>query len=126
MPRPDAVARRTRGLLVPTRADALISLALAAISPGYNTWRNETTEMQRNWRQASFQVLIEVGELNQIVLYRRYFHAPAAKRDRKDRWRRSLRPKRRDQRRSSTEITTRRFCWRFSGDVFGTLGRPSP
>ncbi|MDT8449969.1 MAG: hypothetical protein RQ847_07315 [Wenzhouxiangellaceae bacterium] len=94
MPRPDRGARRARGLLVATNSRvlparkrfwrqvnnhsvALISLVVAIISLGYNTWRNETTEMQRNWRQASFQVLIEVGELNQIVLYRRYFHAPA-------------------------------------------------
>ncbi len=55
---------------------ALISLFLAATSLGYNTWRNETTEVQRNLRQASFQVLVELGELNQIVLYRRYFQAP--------------------------------------------------
>jgi len=56
---------------------ALISLVLAATSFGYNTWRNEVNEIQRNLRQASFQVLIEVGELNQIVLYRRYFQTPA-------------------------------------------------
>lgn len=54
---------------------ALISLALAATSLGYNTWRNDTTEIQRNLRQASFQVLVDLGELNQVVLYRRYFHA---------------------------------------------------
>ncbi len=59
---------------------ALISLALAAASLGYNTWRNDTTEVQRNLRQASFQVLVELGELNQIVLYRRYFQAPAGSR----------------------------------------------
>ena len=52
---------------------ALISLVLAITSLGYNTWRNETTEVQRNWRDASFQILIEIGELNQIVLMRRYF-----------------------------------------------------
>jgi len=52
---------------------ALISLMLAITSLGYNTWRNEKTEMQRNWRQASFQILVEVGELNQIILMRRYF-----------------------------------------------------
>jgi len=52
---------------------ALISLVLAISSLGYNTWRNEKTEMQRNWRQASFQILVEVGELNQIILLRRYF-----------------------------------------------------
>ncbi|MFU8878636.1 MAG: hypothetical protein ACNA7E_10880, partial [Wenzhouxiangellaceae bacterium] len=84
-PMPDAGSRRTRGVLsrrppqaLPARRSfwrqisnhsvALISLFLAASSLGYNTWRNETTEMQRNWRQASFQVLIEVGEINQIVL----------------------------------------------------------
>lgn len=54
---------------------ALISLVLAAASLAYNTWRNETSEQHRNWRQASFQVLIEAGELEQIVLYRRYFHS---------------------------------------------------
>ena len=55
---------------------ALISLILAATSLAYSTWRNETSEQHRNWRQASFQVLIEAGELRQIVLYRRYFHDP--------------------------------------------------
>lgn len=52
---------------------ALISLVLAITSLGYNTWRNEKTEIQRNWRQASFQILVEIGELNQIILMRRYF-----------------------------------------------------
>ena len=54
---------------------ALISLVMAMTSLGYNTWRNETTEVQRNWRQASVRILIEVGELNQVVLMRRYFVA---------------------------------------------------
>lgn len=58
-----------------THSVALISLVLAIVSLGYNTWRNETTELQRNWRQASFQVMIEVGKLNEVVLYRRYFQA---------------------------------------------------
>jgi len=61
---------------------ALISLVLAITSLGYNTWRNETTEVQRNWRDASFRILVEIGELNQIILMRRYFSdaesAPAA------------------------------------------------
>lgn len=52
---------------------ALISLVLAITSLSYNTWRNETSEMQRNWRDASFQILTELGELNQIILMRRYF-----------------------------------------------------
>ena len=61
---------------------AIISLVLAVTSLGYNTWRNETTEVQRNWRDASFRILVEIGELNQIILMRRYFsdaeRAPAA------------------------------------------------
>lgn len=53
---------------------ALISLVVAVVSLGYNTWRNETSELHRNWRQASFEITMEVNELQQIVLYRRYFH----------------------------------------------------
>jgi len=53
---------------------ALISLAIALASLGYNTWRNETSELHRNWRQAAFQITVELNELQQIVLYRRYFH----------------------------------------------------
>ncbi len=53
---------------------ALISLAIALVSLGYNTWRNETSEIHRNWRQAAFQLVIEVNDLQQITLYRRYFH----------------------------------------------------
>lgn len=83
--------RRARGAVTPEPTDkpkrgqkrfwnqvnnnlvALISLVLAITSLGYNTWRNETTEVQRNWRDASFQILTEIGELNQIILMRRYF-----------------------------------------------------
>ena len=52
---------------------ALISLTIALASLGYNTWRNETSELHRNWRQAAFQITVEVNDLQQIVLYRRYF-----------------------------------------------------
>lgn len=53
---------------------ALISLLVALVSLGYNTWRNETSELQRNWRQAAFEMTMEVNQLQQIVLYRRYFY----------------------------------------------------
>lgn len=53
---------------------ALISLVVAVVSLGYNTWRNETSELHRNYRQAAFQITSEVNEFQQIVLYRRYFH----------------------------------------------------
>ena len=53
---------------------ALISLVIAVVSLGYNTWRNETSELHRNWRQAAFQITVEANQLQQFVLYRRYFH----------------------------------------------------
>ena len=54
------------------RALALISLAVALAGFSYNTWRNETTEAHRNVRQASFQMLNEIGQLQQIVDNRYY------------------------------------------------------
>lgn len=54
-------------------AVALISLFVAVSSLGYNTWRNEKTEEQRNVRHASFRVLENLGELQQVVDYRYYY-----------------------------------------------------
>jgi len=54
------------------RALALISLIVALTSLGYSTWRNETTEAHRNVRQASFQMLDQIGQLQQIVDTRYY------------------------------------------------------
>lgn len=54
-------------------AVALISLVIALGSLGYNTWRNETTEAQRNIRHASFRVLESLGELQEVVDYRFYY-----------------------------------------------------
>ena len=52
---------------------ALISLSVAFIALSYNTWRNETTESQRNVRQASFKVLESLGELQEVADYRYYY-----------------------------------------------------
>lgn len=52
---------------------ALISLVIALSSLGYNTWRNETSEKQRNIRHASFRVLEALGELQEAVDYRYYY-----------------------------------------------------
>jgi hypothetical protein len=52
---------------------ALVSLAVALMALGYNTWRNETTEAQRNVRHASFRVLESLGALQQVVDYRYYY-----------------------------------------------------
>jgi len=42
---------------------AMISLFVALSALGYNTWRNELTEQNRNVRQAGFEMLLHVGEL---------------------------------------------------------------
>ena len=59
-------------------AVALISLLVAFTALGYNTWRNETTEDQRNLRSAAFRSLEALGEFEQIVLWRGYFNAQAS------------------------------------------------
>ena len=51
---------------------ALVSLALAIASLGYNTWRNETTERHRNVRSAAFAMLGALGELQQLADTRFY------------------------------------------------------
>ena len=40
-----------------SNAVALISLTVALSSLGYNTWRNERTEHNRNIRAAAFEIL---------------------------------------------------------------------
>lgn len=48
-------------------AVALISLAVALTALGYNTWRNEQTEENRNIRVAAFEILTQLGELQLVV-----------------------------------------------------------
>lgn len=50
-------------------AVALISLVIAITSLGYNTWRNEHTENNRNQRWASFEILLKLGELRELINY---------------------------------------------------------
>ena len=51
---------------------ALISVFIAVSSLGYNTWRNEKSEHNRNLRQASFEVLLQLGELRELVYHLHY------------------------------------------------------
>ena len=51
---------------------AFISLAVALFGLSYNTWRNETTEAQRNTRTAAFRMIEELGEFQQLVDARHY------------------------------------------------------
>jgi len=55
-------------------AVALISLFIAVTGLLYNTWRNEHSEYNRNQRRASFEVLIQLSELQQLV-YLSYYDA---------------------------------------------------
>ncbi len=51
---------------------ALISLVVAVTSLGYNTWRNEASEYNRNQRLVSIEVLRNLGQLQQVVFHRHY------------------------------------------------------
>ncbi|MGI9323952.1 MAG: hypothetical protein ACR2PZ_01945 [Pseudomonadales bacterium] len=54
---------------------ALISLVIALTSLGYNTWRNEATEANRNQRTAAFEALLQIGRLQELVFYSHYDHS---------------------------------------------------
>eukprot|EP00487_Bulimina_marginata_P004939 TRINITY_DN2214_c0_g1_i1.p1 TRINITY_DN2214_c0_g1~~TRINITY_DN2214_c0_g1_i1.p1 ORF type:complete len:148 (-),score=19.19 TRINITY_DN2214_c0_g1_i1:303-746(-) len=53
-------------------AVAIISLTVAISSFAYNSWRNEQTEQNRNQRFASFEILLKLNELQQLVFHRIY------------------------------------------------------
>jgi hypothetical protein len=55
-------------------AVALISLVVALSSLGYNTWRNERTEHNRNVRTAAFEVLMRAGDLERVAFLAQYDH----------------------------------------------------
>jgi hypothetical protein len=51
---------------------ALISLVIALSGLGYNTWRNEKTEANQNQRMAAFEILLKLGDLQQVVFHHHY------------------------------------------------------
>jgi hypothetical protein len=51
---------------------AIISLVVAFLALGYNSWRNELTEHNRNVRTAGFEMLLNVAELQQITYLAHY------------------------------------------------------
>ncbi len=59
-----------------THGVVFVSLLIALTGLAYNTWRNETSEAHRNIREAGFRVLVELGELQQII-DRTYYFTPA-------------------------------------------------
>ena len=60
-----------------SNAVAIISLVVALTGLGYTTWRNERTEHNRTIRQASFQLLTSLGEMQQVVYHAHYDHDAA-------------------------------------------------
>ncbi|GGC79935.1 hypothetical protein [Undibacterium terreum] len=48
---------------------ALLSLLVALSALFYNTWRNESTEANRNVRAAEFEMLKSLAELQQVIDY---------------------------------------------------------
>ena len=63
---------RTIWKQVRRNAVAIISLLVALSTLSYSTWRNEKSEDNRNHRQAAFEILIKLNELQQVVFHRRY------------------------------------------------------
>ena len=55
-----------------TNAVAIISLVVALSGLGYNTWRNEASEENKNIREAGFFMMKELTSLQEVVLYARY------------------------------------------------------
>jgi hypothetical protein len=53
-------------------AVALISLVVAVTGLTYNTWRNERTEYNRNQREAAFEILLLLAELDESVNFAHY------------------------------------------------------
>ena len=51
---------------------AIISLIVAVSGVSYNTWRNEQSEANRNIRHAGFEVLLKLGELQEVVFIGHY------------------------------------------------------
>jgi hypothetical protein len=70
----DTLTASNQSLLQQLRRNsvALISIVIAVSSLSYNTWRNEKTEDNRNLRFAAFEVLLKLGELQQVVFHHHY------------------------------------------------------
>ena len=51
---------------------AIISLVVALTALGYNTWRNELSEHNRNIRFAGFEMLLHASELRRISYLAHY------------------------------------------------------
>jgi hypothetical protein len=64
--------KQTIGKQIKRNAVALISLIIALSSLTYNTWRNELTETNRNKRVAAFEIIMKLGDLQNVVFHHHY------------------------------------------------------
>jgi hypothetical protein len=67
----------TLGRQLRNNSVALISLVVALSSLGYNTWRNERSERNRNIRTAAFELLTRIAELQRVVYLAQYDRDPS-------------------------------------------------
>ena len=51
---------------------ALISLVIAITSLTYNTWRNEKSEENRTQRLVAIEILVKLGQLQQLVYHNHF------------------------------------------------------
>ncbi len=51
---------------------AIISLVVAVTSLGYNTWRNEASEGNRNIRVAGMEIIGQLAGLQQVMFFARF------------------------------------------------------
>jgi hypothetical protein len=64
---------------------AIISLLVAFSALGYNSWRNELTEQNRNVRFAGFEIIKNIGELERIT-YLIHFDKATIRNSPRDGW----------------------------------------
>ena len=67
-------------------AVALISLAIAITSLGYNSWRNEASEHNRNQRLVAIELILMLSDLQQALLDSRYGKASESKSNLRKGW----------------------------------------
>ncbi|MFT6957463.1 MAG: hypothetical protein ACJAYC_002474 [Halieaceae bacterium] len=60
------------------QATALFSIFFAVVGFSYNVWRMEITEHNSNVREASFETLLQLAELEQLVFAAHYDQDPVA------------------------------------------------
>lgn len=62
---------------------AIISLLVALTALGYNSWRNELTEANRTIRQAGFEMIVHLSDLQRVAYLAHYDRDPVGGNPRK-------------------------------------------